>query len=604
MYDINEEKQKNDSTKPVRILGISCFYHDSAAALLVDGVIVAAAQEERFTRKKHDPNFPKNATAYCLESRGLTIDDIDYVVFYDKPITKFERLLQTYIKVWPRGLKSFVMSMGVWLKEKLWIEQLIAKELGYNGDIYFSEHHYSHAASAYYCSDFDESAVVTMDGVGEWDTTTVGYGVGNELKIAQTIHFPHSLGLLYSALTYYLGFKVNSAEYKVMGLAPYGDPEVYIDRFRTLIDIKDDGSFQLDMSYFSYEHGLRMTSEKFNDLFGGPPRTPESELDQKHKDIAAALQLIVEEVILKIVNHAYSLHPSQNLCLAGGVALNCVANGRILREGPFENVYIKPAAGDAGGAVGAACYMYFDVLKNEKRSGVFKHPYVGPEFTQSQIDAYIQSVEEKIGQNLSIIRCSEEELPSRVAQFIADNYIVGWFQGAMEFGPRALGNRSILADARNKDNWQRVNLMIKYRESFRPFAPSVLEEYADDFFDLRGVASPYMLLVADVKRQDVPAVTHVDNSARIQTVSKSDNPLYHKLLEEFRTRTGCPVFINTSFNVRGEPIVCTPQDAFSCFVNTEMDCLVLGDSIIFKTDNPILQEIRDTESYLTHFTLD
>ena len=591
--------------KQTIILGISCFYHDAAAALLVDGKIVAAAQEERFSRKKHDADFPEKAIAYCFESQGISIHNVDYVVFYDKPITKFERLLQTYIKVWPRGLGSFTTAMKVWMKEKLWIESIILKKLGFDGDILFTEHHYSHAASAYYGSDFDNAVVVTMDGVGEWDTTTIGYGRDNVMCLTNTINFPHSLGLLYSALTYYLGFKVNSAEYKVMGLAPYGNPDIYYDIFKKLITIADDGSYALNMDYFAYEYGKIMVNKKFNNLFGGPPRGSESELTQRHKDIAAALQTITEEVVLKIVRYAQKLYPSKNICLAGGVALNCVANGKILQEGLFEGLYVQPASGDAGGAIGAACYVYFDVLKNEKGKGVMENVYLGPEFDNDYIGSFLEDIgKEKMKKKLQYQLLADHDLFLKTAKLIADNNVVGWFQGKMEFGPRALGNRSIVADARNKENWQRVNLKIKFRESFRPFAPTVLEDYAQEYFELKEHSSPYMLLVAKVKSLNIPAVTHVDNSARIQTVNKKENERYYGLLSAFYKETKCPVFINTSFNVRGEPIVCTPQDAFSCFVNTDMDYLVLGNYIISKTENPELEKLKNTSDYLREFTLD
>lgn len=594
----------NEKEKVI-ILGISCFYHDAAAALLVDGKIVAAAQEERFSRKKHDADFPEQSIAYCLKSQGIGIRDVSHVVFYDKPIAKFERLLQTYIKVWPRGLGSFIMAMKTWMKEKLWIEGIICKKLGYNGDILFTEHHYSHAASAYYGSDFHDAVLVTMDGVGEWDTTTVGYGKDNVVRLTHTLHFPHSLGLLYSALTYYLGFKVNSAEYKVMGLAPYGNPDIYYDTFKKLISIADDGSYELNMDYFAYEYGKTMTNKKFNALFGGPPRGSESELTERHKDIAAALQKITEEIVLKIARHAQKLYPSKNICLAGGVALNCVANGKILQDGLFEGVYIQPASGDAGGAIGAACYVYFDILKNKKKNGVMENVYLGPDFDNKQISSFLEDIsEKKMQKKLRYQFLTDSDLFSKTAQLIADNDVVGWFQGRMEFGPRALGNRSIIADARDKENWQRVNLKIKFRESFRPFAPTVLEDYAQDYFDLNGHPSPYMLLVADVKKSNIPAVTHVDNSARIQTVSRKENERYYNLLHAFYEEAKCPVVINTSFNVRGEPIVCTPQDAFSCFVNTDMDYLVLGNYIISKMENPELERLKSTGDYLKKFTLD
>jgi len=589
-----------NESKQTIILGLSCFYHDSAAAILVDGKVIAAAQEERFTRIKHDENFPRNAVEYCLSFSGFTIKDVDYVVFYDKPITKFERLLQTYIKVWPRGLRSFIMAMETWLKKKLWIEGTIAKELKFDGKILFTEHHYSHAANAYYCSDFDEATIITVDGVGEWDTTTIGHGKGGELKLEKSISFPHSLGLLYSALTYYLGFKVNSAEYKVMGLAPYGNPNEYYDKFKELIEIKEDGGYHLNMKYFSYEYGQTMTNKNFDKLFGAPPRNPESELTQRDKDIASALQKITEEVMLKIVKYAHSLYPTQNLCIAGGVALNCVANGKILKHGPFKNVYIQPASGDAGGAIGAACLVYYDMLGNKKESSATDTIYLGPQFSDQTIKDFLDSKELDIKYKF----LGDKETPSILAKLISENYVIGLFQGRMEFGPRALGNRSIIADARNKENWQRVNLKIKFRESFRPFAPSILEEQAEKYFDLGGQTSPYMLMVAKANTQDLPAVTHVDNSARIQTINQRQNKKFYDIIKEFEKLTGCPAVINTSFNVRGEPIVCTPKDAFNTFLNTDMDYLVLGNYLVSKADNPKLKILRNTNEYLTTFVLD
>ena len=581
------------------ILGISCFYHDAAAALLVDGIIVAAAQEERFTRKQHDESFPEHAIFYCLSSQGITIEDVDYVVFYDKPIAKFERLLQTFIKKWPLGLKLFIMAMRTWLTEKLWIEHMIAKKLNWKKEVLFTEHHYAHAASAFYCSPFDEAAVVTMDGVGEWETLTLGKGEGSRLELTQSIVFPDSLGLLYSAVTYYLGFKVNSAEYKVMGLAPYGNPEPFYGTFKKLMEVREDGSFKLNMRYFAYEYGMTMTNRRFNALFGAPPRDPSAPLEQRHKDIAAALQKITEELVLGVVRHAKKMHPSKNLCLAGGVALNCVANGKIMESGLFDDIYIQPAAGDAGGAVGAACYLYFAVLKNPKSGNAMGTAYLGPEYSDADI---VRFLKEKNG--LVFSRLPDDTLYGHVAKLIADNNVIGWFQGRMEFGPRALGNRSILADARNWENWQKVNLKIKYRESFRPFAPAVLEEKASEYFNLKGHPSPYMLLVALVKEKTVPAVTHVDNSARIQTVSKEQNERFYELIREFYRQTGCPVVINTSFNVRSEPIVCTLENAYHCFVNTEMDYLVLGNYCVGKKENPQLEKERETSKYINTFELD
>ncbi|MFA6254828.1 MAG: carbamoyltransferase [Patescibacteria group bacterium] len=587
------------------ILGVSCYYHDSAACLIKDGRVVAAAQEERFTRKKHDESLPVNAINYCLKFKNLTVDNLDYIVFYDKPLLKFERLLITYINTWPKGLLSFIKAMNVWLSDKLWIEQKIRKHLKYKSKIYFCEHHYSHAASAYYASNFKEAVVVTMDGVGEWETTTCGYGQDNKLVLTHSINFPHSLGLLYSALTYYLGFKVNSAEYKVMGLAPYGNPDVYYDKFKQLVEVKEDGSFVLNMKYFSYEYGLRMTNRNFDKLFGGPPRQSESALTQREKDIAAALQKITEEIVLKMVSFAKNNHPSENLCLAGGVALNCVANGRILKEGIFKNIYIQPAAGDAGGAVGAALYFYYDCLNNYKKEGVMDNIYLGPEYSDEEIKNFLEvGAKEIIGDKKVVYqKFSSQDLFKNVAQLISGDNAIGLFRGRMEFGPRALGNRSIIADARNKENWQKINLKIKFRESFRPFAPTVLEKKCNDYFDL-SCPSPYMLLVAAVKNNEVPAITHVDNSARIQTISFQQNQDYYQLIEEFYKLSGCPVIINTSFNVRGEPIVESPRDAFNCFLNTDMDYLVLGNYLLSKKDNSHLVNNKESNLYLKKFKLD
>lgn len=590
----------------MRILGISCFYHDAAAALLVNGEIVAAAQEERFTRRKHDERFPINAITYCLGEGRITTDDLDYIVFYDKPLLKFERILQTYFNVWPRGVRSFIKAMRVWLKEKLWVEYLIAKKLRFKGKVLFTEHHYSHAASAYHCSGFDDAVIVTMDGVGEWDTTTIGYGKTNKLVLTHTIHFPHSLGLLYSAFTYYLGFKVNSAEYKVMGLAPYGNYDLYYDRFKNLITVAEDGSFRLNTDYFAYEYGLAMTNERFHRLFGGPPRTPKSGLTQRHKDIAAALQRITNEIVLKIVRHAKSLYPSENLCLSGGVALNCVANGKILESELFKRIYVQPAAGDAGGSIGAACFIYFDALGNKKVKEVMKNVFLGPAFDNEEIKNFLDNgeLESKYGAKIDYKYLPDEELLPCAAGLIAGNYVVGWFDGRMEFGPRALGSRSILADARKKENWQRVNLKIKFRENFRPLAPTVLEEEKENYFTLKGHESPYMLLTAPVKKDVIPAVTHVDNSARIQTINEAQNPKFYGLLKEFFRQTKCPVIINTSFNIRGEPIVRTAQDAFTCFANTDIDYLVLGNYVISKKDNPMLGLKRDHKGCLNKFDID
>lgn len=578
------------------ILGISCDFHDAAAALLKDGQLVAAAQEERFTRKKHDESFPLHAIRYCLKEAGLTIQDLDYVVFYEKPILKFDRLLETFVHTWPRGLKTFLKVIPVWMKSKLWIKQTIQKKLEYDGPILFSEHHLSHAASTFYPSGFEEATVVTIDGVGEWETTTIGYGNRTDLTITESIHFPDSLGLLYSTLTYYLGFKVNSAEYKVMGLAPYGDPEPFDAAMRVLIHIEPDGSYRLDQRYFAYAYGLTMTNKRFHDLFGGPPREPESPLTQREKNIAASLQRITEEVVLGIVKHAYDVHPTENLCLAGGVALNCVANEKILKHSPFKHVFIQPAAGDAGGALGAALYISHAVFKRA-RTFRMHHAYWGPAFSDHEIKEILES------HKIVCHKYDQDTLIKTAAQLIADNRVVGWFQGRMEFGPRALGNRSILADPRRQENWQRVNLKIKFRESFRPFAPTVLEDKSAEYFD-NVCPSPFMLLTAQANTQEIPAVTHVDNSVRLQTVNRTENLRYYDLIKAFDELTNCPVLINTSFNVRGEPIVCTPYDALQCFLHTDMDDLFLGCYHIRKSDNIRLMSERDRELHLKTFQLD
>lgn len=598
------------SKENMYILGLSFDYHDSAAALIKDGKVIAAAQEERFTREKQDSSLPISAIKYCLDFADISADRLDYVVFYEKPFIKFERLIKNYINTWPRGFISFVKAMLVFLKTKLWVESRIRKALGgYKGEVLFTEHHYSHAASAYFCSNFNDAVVVTMDGVGEFDTSTFGYGKGNNLKLSHTIEFPHSLGLFYSALTYYLGFKVNSAEYKVMGLAPYGDPDKYYNKFKDLMEVKEDGGIKLNMKYFSYEYGLRMTNKNFDKLFGGPARKPESPLTQKEKDIAAALQKVTNEVVLKIVDYARSVYPSKNLCLAGGVALNCVANGKILEKGWFEHIYVQPAAGDAGGAVGAALFVYFSGLGNTyplAEGKTMETVYLGPEYSEAEIESFLNNeVKNIIGENNTLVytKLSGEEVATKVADLITGNNVIGLFGGRMEFGPRSLGNRSIIADARNKENWQKVNLKIKFRESFRPFAPTVLEEKLGECFDIK-VPSPYMLLVAPVKMANVPAITHVDNSARIQSVSREQNPRYYDIIKAFYEKTGCPVIINTSFNVRGEPIVMSPQDAFNTFLNTFMDYLVLGDFIISKKDNTHLVDNKKMGEYLGKFQLD
>lgn len=610
-----------------RILGLSAYYHDSAAALIVDGGIVAAAQEERFTRKKHDAGYPRNAIDYCLSQAGVRLDEIDYVAFYDKPFLKFERLLETYMAFAPRGFQSFRMAMPIWLKEKLFQKTMLIKELrqhagGFSdsGKLLFGEHHFSHAASAFYPSPFTDALVLTLDGVGEWATTTVALGKGHELDIIKEIHFPHSLGLLYSAVTYYLGFKVNSGEYKIMGLAPYGEPKYKERMLRHLIDIKQDGSYSLDQDYFNYCTGLTMTNDRFAELFGEPVRKPETEqLTQFHMDMAASIQAVTEEVVLSLARSLAREYGMKHLCLAGGVALNCVANGKILREKCFDDIWVQPAAGDAGGAIGAALSVWHKELGQPRATpdgDAMRGAYLGPEFAQGEINRQLSEA----GAVYKL--ASEDGLINEAAQALSDGLAVGWFQGRMEFGPRALGGRSILGDARSPDMQKTLNLKVKYRESFRPFAPSVLREDVADWFELDG-DSPYMLLVADVKdthrlamsdeqqklfgidklnvqRSSIPAVTHVDYSARIQTVHKDTNPKYHALISRFKEITGCPVIINTSFNVRGEPIVCTPKDAFHCFMGTEMDMLVCGNAILYKEQ----QDENLKRDYKEQFALD
>ncbi|MBU3584127.1 carbamoyltransferase [Polynucleobacter sp. 15G-AUS-farblos] len=597
----------------MKILGISAYYHDSAACLVVDGDIIAAAQEERFTRKKHDQDFPSKAIEYCLAEAGCTPNEIDYVVFYDKPFLKFERLLETYLAYAPVGFKSFATALPIWLKDKLFQKSVIAgalkdlwgKDVDWSERLLFSEHHLSHAASAFFPSPFEEAAVLTMDGVGEWTTTSVAVGKGSDLSVQKEIHFPHSLGLLYSAITYYTGFKVNSGEYKVMGLAPYGEPKYAQLMKDYLIDIKEDGSFALDMSYFNYCTGLTMTNQKFDDLFGGPRRSEESALTQREMDLAASIQAVTEEVVIKLAKGIAKSTGLKNLCLAGGVALNCVANGKLLRENVFENIWIQPAAGDAGGAVGAALGAYYLMLKqprivNPQLQDGMKGSYLGPEYSQSDIEKRLQSV------GAVFTNHSDAEIIQLTAQALAEDKAVGWHQGRMEFGPRSLGGRSILADARSPTAQKLLNLKVKYRESFRPFAPSVLREDVSEWFEIDS-DSPYMLLVADVQkskrlamtddqqqlfgieklnipRSQIPAVTHVDYSARVQTVHAQTNPKYHALISRFKELTGCPVLVNTSFNVRGEPIVCTPEDAFRCLMGTEIEFLVVGNSIMRKED--------------------
>jgi carbamoyltransferase len=582
--------------KHLYVLGISCYFHDSAAVLLKDGQLVAAAHEERFTRIKHDERFPIQAVHYCLKEAGIDVAELDHVVYYEKPVLKFARILEMHIRTWPKGLMLFLKAIPVWMKKKLWIKQLIQRELGFDGEILFSEHHISHAASSYYSSPFNEATVVTIDGVGEWETTTIGYGKGGDLVITESIHFPDSLGLFYSAFTYYLGFKVNSAEYKVMGLAPYGNAAIYESRMRQLIKIHKDGSYTLDQRYFSYAHGLVMTNKKFHNLFGGRPRDPETPLTQREKDIAASLQKILEEAVLVIIEHAYQLHPSENLCLAGGVALNCVANEKIVKQSKFKNVFIQPASGDAGGALGCALFIQHAVLK-QPRVFEMKHAYWGPEYSGTEIRCVLDEYGVKYRQY------EPEQTIQETAKLIVQDHIVGWFQGRMEFGPRALGNRSILADARKKENWQRVNLKIKFRESFRPFAPTVLEDKSSIYFD-NTCPSPYMLLTAQSKTTEIPAVTHVDGSARLQTINRDQNQRYYDLINAFRAMTGCAVVINTSFNVRGEPIVCSPKDALLCFLHTDIDDLILGNYHVTKIENQHLFNVSDQEKYLKTFSLD
>jgi len=599
------------------VLGISAYYHDSASALLRDGEIVAAAQEERFSRKKHDDCFPWRAIEFCLQFAAVSAAEIDYVVFYDKPLLKFERLLETYMAFAPRGFRSFKAAMPVWLREKLYLKDLLAKELArfepqraWKDRLLFSEHHLSHAASAYYASPFDAAAVLTLDGVGEWATSSVAIGRGSSLEVIREIHFPHSLGLLYSAFTYYTGFKVNSGEYKVMGLAPYGQPRYAQTILDHLIDVKADGSFRLDMQYFDYCTGLTMTSQRFHDLFGGQPRSPESPLSQRDMDLCASIQAVTEEVMLRLTRSLAADTGMRNLCLAGGVALNCVANGKILRDNRFDRIWVQPAAGDAGGAVGAAMAGYYRYLGRSRlpATGVdaMKGCYLGPEYTQADIETRLREV----GARFDVL--ADADLLAACVDGLADGRALGWFQGRMEFGPRALGARSILGDPRSSQMQSTLNLKVKYRESFRPFAPSVLREEVHNWFDLEG-DSPYMLFVADVAqshrqpvaidqsqlfgieklkvvRSDIPAVTHVDYSARVQTVDAQTNPRYHALLSTFKQRTGCPVLVNTSFNIRGEPIVCTPEDAFRCFMGTEIELLAVGNCLLRKEDqNPALK---------------
>ncbi|KAB2834325.1 MAG: carbamoyltransferase [Candidatus Brocadia sp.] len=605
----------------MNILGISAFYHDSAACLVQDGRIISAAQEERFTRKKHDFAFPKNAIHYCLQESGIEVKDLDFVAFYDKPFIKFERLLMTYLSYAPIGIKSFIKAIPLWIKQKIWIKELIKKELNYDGKIIFPEHHESHAASAFFPSPFQEAAFLTMDGVGEWATTSYGIGKDNNINIIAEIHFPHSLGLLYSAFTYYTGFKVNSGEYKVMGLAPYGEPKYKDLILSKLMDLKEDGSFKMNMKYFNYCAGLTMTNGRFDKLFGSPPRKPESLLTQREMDLARSVQEVTEEVMSRVARHVQKETGQKNLCLAGGVALNCVGNGKILREGPFENIWIQPSAGDAGGALGAALLVWYQYLGNSRVADGkkdFQHgSYLGPKYEKNYLSDYLKR------NTIPYVELRDEEIPEKIADLIADQKVIGWLQGRMEFGPRALGSRSIIGDARSPKMQEIMNLKTKFRESFRPFAPSVIKERVSDYFEFDG-ESPYMLLVAPVKREirremleeeqklfgidklnvvrsSIPAVTHIDYSARIQTVDKETNPLYYRMIKKFDEKYGCPVIINTSFNVRGEPIVCTPEDAYLCFMRTNMDYLIMGNYLIEKKEQKPLDKDID---WLKKYELD
>ncbi len=608
-----------------RILGISAFYHDSAAALVVDGEIVAAAQEERFTRRKHDPEFPVHAVEYCLREGGIQPEQLDYVGFYDKPLLKFDRLLETYLAVSPIGFGSFLHAMPVWLRRKLYTRRELDRGLGrrYRGRYVFTEHHESHAASAFFPSPFEEAAILTLDGVGEWATATYGIGKGNRIRLTHELRFPHSLGLLYSAFTYFCGFRVNSGEYKLMGLAPYGEPRFAELIRRNVIDLKEDGSFRMDMSYFNYCQGLTMTSRKFEEAFEGAPRKPESPLTQREMDIAASIQKVTEEIMMRCARHVQRETGMRNLCLAGGVALNCVGNGRILREGPFENIWIQPAAGDAGGALGVALFIWHQLLDRPRpveRLDRQRGSLLGPRFAVAEIRSFL----DRVGAGYRSYE-DEDELCDYVAAQIASEKVVGWCQGRMEFGPRALGSRSILGDARS-ENMQRVmNVKIKFRESFRPFAPSVLQERVDEYFEVRPQEpSPYMLLTSPVKeavrlrvdetkldgieklklkRSTVPAITHVDYSARMQTVDQDRHGRYYRLLKAFEAKTGCPMIINTSFNVRGEPIVCRPEEAYRCFLATDMDVLVLENCVLHKENQPESARVRIDE-YLAQFRLD
>jgi len=615
----------------INILGISAFYHDSAAALIRDGEVVAAAQEERFTRRKHDPGFPRNAISFCLEKGGISTNELDHVVFYEKPLVKFERLLETYLAYAPKGFQSFRRALPLWVKHKLHLPEKITSELGSNfsGRLCFTDHHESHAASAFFPSPFEEAAILTLDAVGEWGTSSMGVGRGNQITLTHEMRFPHSLGMLYSAFTDYTGFKVNSGEYKLMGLAPYGEPK-YVDLILDkIVDIKKDGSLWLDMSYFNYCQGLTMTSEKFHQLFGGAPRKPESTITQREMDLAASIQTVCEEVVLRCTRYVHQLTGLKNLVMAGGVGLNCVANGRVLREGPFDHIWIQPAAGDAGGALGAALLVWHHLLQKNRRIQLpdsQKGSLLGPSFSNDEIELFLDSV----GARYEYI-AEESSLLNRVANWVQQEHVVGWFQGRMEYGPRALGCRSIIGDARSPRMQKKINLKIKFRESFRPFAPCVLREFVDRFFEVRCEEdSPYMLMVAPVRescrkrlsckevektkdpdlrvrvsvpRSNIPAITHVDYSARIQTVDEERHDRFYRLIRRFHELTGCPVIVNTSFNIRGEPIVCTPEDAFRCFMATEMDCLVLENYLLVKDAQPP-DLLQDSNSYKAQYHLD
>jgi carbamoyltransferase len=603
------------------ILGISAFYHDSAVCLIEDGEIIFAAQEERYTRKKHDSSFPINAIKDCFINSGITAENVDYVAFYDKPFLKFERILETYLAYAPLGIRSFLMAMPLWIRKKLWIKELIRNELDYDSRIIFPEHHMSHAASGFFASPYQEAAFLTMDGVGEWATTSYGTGKGNEVQMLAEIQFPHSLGLLYSAFTYYTGFRVNSGEYKVMGLAPYGEPKYKDLILENLIDVQDDGSFKMNMDYFNYCAGLTMTSRKFHKLFGGPPRKPESNLTQKEMDLARSVQEVTEEIVLKMARHVKKETGMDYLCLAGGVALNCVANGKLLRSGLFDDIWIQPAAGDAGGALGCALFTWYQYLGNSRkadnRTDFMKGAYLGPQFQNDTIESFLNQ------NSYPYIKLNDDEISEKIADLISDAKVIGWFQGKMEFGPRALGARSIIGDARSSEMQKTMNLKIKHRESFRPFAPSIMAEHISDYFEIDR-ASPYMLLVANIReekqismteeqksyfgleklnvvRSEVPAITHVDYSARIQSVNQETNPIYHQMLTKFYERYGCSVIVNTSFNVRGEPIVCTPEDAYLCFMRTEMDYLIMGNYLLDKTEQ---HPLKNDSEWSKEFELD